>query len=69
LRKNCGCALCIDEWTGKKVLDESKIDKDVFPHKIEPKGKYAVAIMWSDGHNSSIYPYTKLLSKDIPSKI
>ena len=53
--------------SGKNVLNEKQIPKDVYPYKIEPKGNYAVAIVWSDGHKSSIYPYNTLLSDDIPS--
>lgn len=37
----------------------------MFPHKIEAKGNYAVAIVWSDGHRSSIYPYKRLWSDEI----
>jgi DUF971 family protein len=66
LRKKCGCALCVDEFTGNKLLKDENIRPDVFPSKIEPKGNYAVAVMWSDGHRSSIYPYSRLLSDDIP---
>lgn len=66
LRKKCNCALCIDEFTGKKLSKDESIREDVFPGKIEPKGNYAVAIVWSDGHRSSIYPYERLLSDDIP---
>jgi len=65
VRKNCACALCIDEFTGNKMVKEGMIREDVFPHKIDPKGNYAVAIVWSDGHKSSIYPYDKLLSPEI----
>ena len=57
LRKHCRCALCIDEFTGKVLVKEETIDPDVYPYKIEPKGNYAVALIWSDGHRSSIYPY------------
>lgn len=67
LRKKCNCALCIDEFTGKKLLKENEIKDDVFPTKMEPKGNYAVAIVWSDGHRSSIYPYKRLLSDEIPA--
>lgn len=66
LRAKCNCALCVDEFTGKQLSDKKKINEDVFPYKIEPKGNYAVAIVWSDGHRSSIYPYERLLSDDIP---
>ena len=47
-------------------MNEKNIDPDVYPYKIEPKGNYAVAIVWSDGHRSSIYPYARLLSDEIP---
>ena len=66
LRKACSCALCIDEFTGKPLIKENTIQEDVFPYKIEPKGNYAVAIVWSDGHKSSIYPYARLLSSAVP---
>lgn len=69
LRSKCGCALCIDEFTGEKVLDENKIKEDVHPKVISPHGNYAVTIVWSDGHRSSIYPYKKLLSKSICGEV
>ncbi len=65
LRKKCNCAACIDEFTGEKLLKEKTIPTDVYPKKIEEKGNYAVAIVWSDGHRSSIYPYKRLLGNDI----
>lgn len=68
LRKKCICAACIDEFTGEKLLKEKQIPKDVHPSRIEDKGNYAVAIVWSDGHRSSIYPYKRLLSSDIEEK-
>ena len=68
LRLKCRCALCIDEMSGKHVLNEKSIPQDVYPYKIEPKGNYAVAVVWSDGHKSSIYPYATLLSDDIPAR-
>lgn len=66
LRKKCMCAECIDEFSGKTLFKESDIREDVFPSKIEVKGNYAVGIFWSDGHRSSIYPYKRLLSDEIP---
>lgn len=65
LREKCKCAMCVDEFTGVQILKPNKILESVFPVKIEKKGNYAVAIIWSDGHNSSIYPYERLLSDDI----
>jgi ATP-binding protein involved in chromosome partitioning len=65
LRVKCICAACVDEFTGNKILKDSKIPEDVHPTKIEEKGNYAVAMVWSDGHRSSIYPYKRLMSNDI----
>ena len=42
-----------------------KIPKDVYPTNIVTKGNYAVAIVWSDGHRSSIYPFERLLSTEL----
>lgn len=64
LRLKCQCALCIDEFSGKQVLNAKKVPKDVFPSSLERKGNYAVAIIWSDGHRSSIYPFDTLFNKD-----
>ncbi len=59
LRANCQCAVCVSEVTGKKLIDPAKIPLDISPKEITPLGNYAVAITFSDGHNSGIYPYTQ----------
>lgn len=64
LRDNCRCALCVDEYTGKKTLDTKDIPDDIHGLKAVKLGNYAVSIQWSDGHSSSIYPYKALLSSD-----
>lgn len=68
LRIKCQCALCIDEFSGKQILNAKKIPKDVFPATLERKGNYAMAITWSDGHRSSIYPFETLFNKDFTLK-
>ncbi|HSD78791.1 MAG TPA: DUF971 domain-containing protein [Solirubrobacteraceae bacterium] len=60
LRLACGCAHCVDEWTGAERLDESSVPADVHPLRIEPVGRYAIQIAWSDGHESGIYPFRRL---------
>jgi Mrp family chromosome partitioning ATPase/DUF971 family protein len=60
LRRACACALCVDERTGEKTLDPATVAESIAPTHIEPMGNYAVAIHWSDGHMSSIYPYDTL---------
>ncbi len=60
LRDNCKCALCVDEYSGKKTLKTEDIPKDIHGEKSVQLGNYAVSIQWSDGHTSSIYPYSSL---------
>ena len=60
LRLACGCAHCVDEWTGAGRLDPASVPEDVHPVRIEPVGRYAIQIEWSDGHSSGIYPFRRL---------
>jgi len=60
LRLACGCAQCVDEWTGAGTLDPAAVPEDVHPLRIEPVGRYAIQIAWSDGHASGIYPFRRL---------
>ena len=60
LRLACPCALCVDEHSGEKILDESTVPADITLFKIQSIGRYAAGLTFSDGHNSGIYPYDKL---------
>ena len=60
LRLACGCAQCVDEWSGQGRLDEASVPQDVHPLRIESVGRYAIQIEWSDGHGSGIYPFQRL---------
>jgi ATP-binding protein involved in chromosome partitioning len=60
LRLACGCAVCIDEWTGEGRLDPASVPEDVHPVRLDPVGRYAIQIEWSDGHASGIYPFRRL---------
>ena len=62
LRLSCPCAQCIDEMTGKKLLQETAVPADVKPVVINPVGRYAIHIEWSDGHRTGIYTYVHLRS-------
>lgn len=68
LRFHCPCAMCQDEMTGERRLQESSMAKDVHPETILPVGHYAVQIYYSDGHNTGIYTWEKLrgLAAEIP---
>jgi len=60
LRLACGCAQCVDEWSGEGRLDSSAVPEDVHPVRIESVGRYAIQIRWSDGHETGIYPFRRL---------
>ena len=60
LRRRCRCAACINELTGEAILKPESVPDDIYPTSIQPMGNYAVAVQWSDGHTSSIYPYEAL---------
>nr|CCA21133.1 conserved hypothetical protein [Albugo laibachii Nc14] len=55
LRAQCRCAQCVDEFTGKQLLDITKISTEIVPTTIQRKGNYAYAVAWSDGHSASLY--------------
>jgi len=60
LRLACGCAHCVDEWTGEERLDPGSVPADVAPVRLAPVGRYALQIDWSDGHTTGIYTFDRL---------
>lgn len=62
LRGACACAQCVDEWTGRQLLDRATIPNDITIRQMELVGNYAVRIRWSDGHESGLFTWEKLRS-------
>ena len=60
LRLECPCAVCVDELTGRRTLQPATIPDDVHPAAIEPVGRYAIQVYWSDGHSTGIYTWERL---------
>jgi len=60
LRDHCPCAGCIEEGTGRKLLDPATIPDDIRPEQIAPVGNYAIQITWSDGHSTGLYTWQTL---------
>lgn len=60
LRLECPCARCVDEMSGRRILQPESISLDVYPKSLELVGRYALRVYWSDNHSSGIYTF-KLL--------
>ncbi|MBF9017398.1 MULTISPECIES: P-loop NTPase [unclassified Oceanispirochaeta] len=60
MRSSCRCALCVDEYSGEKILNDEDIPRDIKVESVTPLGNYALAVSWSDGHSSGIFPYNQL---------
>ena len=60
IRLACRCAHCIDERTGAPLLRPDGVPADVRPVRISGVGRYAIAIAWSDGHDTGIYTFENL---------
>ncbi len=65
LRQICPCASCVDEMSGKQVLDKESVPQDLQGLKLEPVGHYALRFEFSDGHTTGLYPF-KLLRRSCP---
>ena len=61
LRCDCRCATCIEELTGKKLLNPDTVPKNIKPLAMAPIGRYAMSFDWSDGHRS-LYPFRQVSS-------
>jgi ATP-binding protein involved in chromosome partitioning len=68
LRFHCPCAMCQDEMTGERRLQEDSLPADVHPVSIQPVGRYAIQIYFSDGHSTGIFTWERLreMTDEIP---
>ena len=60
LRINCACAVCIDENTGKQILNKKSVPLDIKIESFSSVGRYALRMLFSDTHNTGIYTFDKL---------
>jgi ATP-binding protein involved in chromosome partitioning len=60
LRLRCRCASCIEEMTGRPLLDPASVPDAVRAKGIRLVGQYAIAVEWSDGHSTGIYNFRDL---------
>ena len=62
LRLRCHCAACVEEWSGRQLIQPEGIPDDIRPLKLSVVGQYALHIDWSDGHSTGMYSYDFLRS-------
>jgi DUF971 family protein len=68
LRRACPCAGCVDEWTGKKILDGDRIASDLNFKHISIVGRYALNFHFSDGHDTGIFSFN-FLRESVPPAV
>jgi len=60
LRLDCPCAACVDEFSGKPLLDPETVPADVTLESIHSVGRYGLQPAFSDGHRTGIYSFERL---------
>lgn len=60
LRLNCPCAECVEEMSGRSLLNPGSVPADVHPLRLHLVGAYGLRIQWSDGHDTGIYTFERL---------
>ncbi|CAN5695509.1 DUF971 domain-containing protein [soil metagenome] len=62
LRLACPCAACVDEMSGRPLLDPASVPGDIRPVSLALVGAYGLKVDWSDGHGTGIYTFERLLA-------
>lgn len=57
VRLACPCAGCVEEMTGRPLLDPATVPLDVAADALELVGGYGLRVRWSDGHSTGIYTF------------
>ena len=60
LRSECRCAHCIEEMTGRRLVFFENIDPAVQALDWMQVGNYALTFLYSDAHDTGIYPFDLL---------
>jgi ATP-binding protein involved in chromosome partitioning len=60
LRLACPCASCVEESTGRPLLDPKTVKDDILLFGAELVGRYGLSFFWSDGHKTGIFAWPRL---------
>jgi len=61
LRRDCKCAACVEELSGRQILNPDDVPDSIRPRSMGPTGNYALSVDWEGGHKS-LYPYRQIRS-------
>ena len=64
LRQSCRCAMCIDEFSGRQILNPDSVAEDIALNDVCLTGNYAIKFVWSDGHDSGLFTFDHLRGLD-----
>lgn len=64
LRALCPCARCVHELTGVRMHDPRSVPADLVHTEVRMVGNYAIALRFSDGHDTGIFPFPFLREHD-----
>jgi len=64
LRRLCPCAECVNEVTGQRMLDPQSVPDGLTQSDLRLVGNYAVALRFSDGHQTGIFTFEFLREND-----
>ena len=64
LRAICPCARCVDEMSGVRTHDPASVPVELTQKDLTMVGNYAVAMQFSDTHNTGIFPFSMLREND-----
>lgn len=60
LQRNCPCAHCNDEMTGKRLVDPKNVPQDLRAVAIRSMGRYGLRIQFTSGCSMGIYSFDRL---------
>jgi DUF971 family protein len=60
LQRMCPCAHCVDEMTGKRLLNANSVRDDVRASRVINVGRYALRVQFTSGCSTGIYSFTML---------
>lgn len=60
LQKCCPCAGCVEEGSGKRIVEEKSLDPNVKATEVSMVGRYAIRIRFTSGCSHGIYDFDML---------